>query len=1085
MHLPRFTLSSALVLTFFSTAPILSLANVDTQSAVAHAAPTWLRDIALSPDGKQIAFTYAGQIWLVPAQGGEAIALTESGVYSEAPVWSPDSQSLAFTANRYGMGDVFILAVQGGESRRLTYHGAKDTPYAFSADGKQLYFSSRRLGDEKANANVKQGGFTAQLYSVPVIGGREQLVLPIAVSDLAISPTQADILYTNQPSDEQKWRKRAVSDATRDIWKWSPTTGKHSQITSFRGEDRNPVWSADGTSMYYLSEQAGSFNVWQQNFDGSEPVQVTHHKQLPVRFLSTSLQGDLAYGFDGEIWQLKAGAKQPQKVPVSIRRSAMPDGRHSVNFNHEMTEMVVSPNSPEVAIVARGDVYVVSLLSGLTQRITDTPEAERNIAFSSDGFRLIYASERGGSWDIYQSYVNDGGKSFSTSLDIVEESVLTAEDDLIQPLYSPNNKRIAYRENRNTLKVYDIEQDKTFTLLDAQALYSYFDSDLSYQWSPDSEYLVTRDRAVFNGDIQLLKFDSSEAPLNLSNSGFSEFAPQFSSDGQWVYWLTDAKGLREINDSAAQYDVYGVALNRQAKFNFNKTEEQQWLDEEIAADKEGDANALAPVVPTVVEDQGLKLRTMRMTPTSLDIIFKHLMRDNQHLIIAHRMGESVQISEIDLHSGEMTNLFSRLGEDVALLAMASDDESLFIIGEHGIENLNVVTQDSEFIRYEANANFDFRSEMAYMFEHVWRLTQTKFYDAQMHGVDWKLYGDLYRKHLSSIRTYPDFAELLSEMVGELNVSHTGAFFAADNSSWEEPASLGLYYDDRYRGKGVRVKALLPGGPADTYQSPIKAGAIIYSVNGKEISDQQDIHRFLNFTQGKLTRLNVLTPGDDKAKNFTLVPIGLEEESDLLYEQWVEQRRALVEKLSDGRLGYVHLAAMNAASFERMQNDMFGREKDKLGLVVDVRFNAGGWLHDQVIEILSGTRHSVMQTRDGYVVASAPERRWAKPSIMLANADSYSDGSIVPYFYQTEGLGKLVGERVPGTGTAVIWEQQQEPGLVYGVPQLGFKDEQGRWFENQEVVPDILVYNDPESVEAGADRQLAAAVEALLIEVASK
>ncbi|EEY99824.1 protease-related protein [Vibrio sp. RC586] len=1084
MHLPQFTLSSVLLLTSL-IAPNLGLANTNQPETAAHVRPTWLRDIALSPDGQKIAFTYAGQIWLVPAQGGEAVALTESGVYSENPVWSPDSQSIAFSSDRYGFGDVFILSIQGGESRRLTYHGAKDIPYAFSADGQLIYFSSRRLGDDKANASVKQGSFMAQLYSVPSVGGREQRVLPIAVSDVAVSPAQSEILYTNQPSDEQPWRKGAVSDATRDIWQWSPLTGKHTQITTFRGEDRNPVWSTDGTSMFYLSEQAGNFNVWQQRFDGSAPVQITYHQQLPVRFLSASLQGDLAYGFDGEIWRLKAGSEQPQKVDVSIRRSTMPDGRHSVNFNLETTEMVVAPNAAEVAIVARGDVYVVSLLSGLTQRITDTPEAERDISFSSDGYRLVYASEREGSWNLYQSYVNDGGKSFSTSLDIVEEPLLITESDVIQPLYSPNHKRIAYRENRNTLKVYDIEQDQTYTLLDEHALYSYVDADLSYQWSPDSEYLVTRDRAMFNGDIQLLKFDGSEVPLNLSQSGFAEFMPQFSADGQWVYWFTDAKGLRDIDNMVVQYDVYGVALNREAKFDFNKTQEQLWLEDEIAAEKNIVPSQHRPAELTVVENKGLKQRIMRMTPVSLDIIFKYLTEDNKTLIIAYRTGDSVQISEINLRSGEMTALFNRSSEDAFLLAMASDDESLLIMGEHGIENLNVVTGDTKFVRYQANANFDFRAEIAYLFDHVWRLTQTKFYDPKMHDMDWKQYGDLYRKHLPSIHTYNDFAELLSEMVGELNVSHTGAFFMADNSSWEEPASLGLYYDDRYRGKGVRVKSLLPGGPADTYQSPIKAGAIIYSVNGKEISDQQDIHTFLNFTQGKLTRLNVLVPGEDKAQNFTLIPISLEEESELLYEQWVEQRRGLVEKLSDGRLGYVHLAAMDANSFEQMQNDMFGREKDKLGLVVDVRFNAGGWLHDQVMEILSGTRHSVLQTRDGYVVSSFPERRWAKPSIMLANADSYSDGSIVPYFYQKEGLGKLVGERVPGTGTAVIWERQQEPGLVYGVPQLGIKDEQGRWFENQEIVPDILVYNDPESVVAGEDRQLAAAVEALLADTASK
>lgn len=198
MHLPHFALSSVLSLTLCAI-PNLGFASSNQTEDSTQARPTWLRDIALSPDGQKIAFTYAGQIWLVPAQGGDAVALTESGVYSETPIWSPDSQSIAFTADRYGLGDVFILSIQGGESRRLTYHGAKDIPYAFSADGQQLYFSSRRLGDDKANANVKQGSFMAQLYSVPAAGGREQRVLPIAISDLAISPSHSDILYTNQP----------------------------------------------------------------------------------------------------------------------------------------------------------------------------------------------------------------------------------------------------------------------------------------------------------------------------------------------------------------------------------------------------------------------------------------------------------------------------------------------------------------------------------------------------------------------------------------------------------------------------------------------------------------------------------------------------------------------------------------------------------------------------------------------------------------------------------------------------------------------------------------------------------------------
>ncbi|NGZ14936.1 protease [Vibrio aestuarianus] len=1078
MPLRKYSLSSlSLALLFTQPSSVMAeiSAALSPEIPVSH---TWMRDVAISPDGQQIAFTYAGQIWLVSSQGGDAFALTNSDTYSQTPIWSPDSQSIAFTSDRYGKGDVFIVPSMGGKALRLTYHASLDVPYAFSADGKQVYFRSARLGDSQANLMAGYGGNQAdQLYAVSALGGREKLVLPIPVSSLSVSSDGQQFLYTDWPSYEQEWRKRTTSDAARDIWQFDLTTGKHTQLTHFEGEDRNAVW-ADTQSMYYLSERSGSFNVWKKDLLDGEPVQITYHTDLPTRFLSVSKQGDLAYGFNGKVWVKSAQETAPYQIDIAIRRADFSDGRHFVNLNSEATEIAVSPVSPEVAIVARGDIYVVSALSGTTKRITDTPATERNISFSDDGYRIIYSSERNGNWDIFQSYVNDTGKSFSTSLDIQEEILFDGEEDEFQPLLSPNEKRMLYREGRNNLKVYDIEQDQTYTLLDSQQFYSYFDGDISYSWSPDSEYIVTRNRTIANSDVLLVKVDGSEEPINLSNSGFSDIQPKFSDDGQIVYWLSDINSLRQIDNMPVQYDVYALFLNQKSQFNAFKNEDQKWMDEEVAATLGSDVQH-APVDPTIVEINGLKHRKFRITPHSLSPLYFHLSPDNKYLVVAHWSGEGVEFSEFNVETGEEVSLFTRSADDVNAIDMTKDGENILIIGSQGIERLNVVNSETKVFDYNADANYDFRAEMNYMFDHVVRLTQSKFYDANLHGINWQRYAQEYKKQLVGITNYQDFAELLSELVGELNASHTGAFFFAERSGWEIPASLGLYYDDHYRGKGIRVKAVLPGGPADTYQTLLKSGSIIYAVDGKEILPEQDIYSQLNFKQGKLTRLTVLSPGEKTAKSMNIVPISLQQEGRLAYELWVEQRRQMVESLSNGRLGYVHMAAMDAQSFEKMQNDMFGVDNNKEALVVDVRFNQGGFLADQMMMILSGQRHTVEETRDGYQVASYPTRRWAKPSIMLADANSYSEGSVVPHFYKSEGIGLLVGERVPGTGTAVLWAQQQEPNLVYGIPQLGLKDVDGHWLENQEVVPDVLVYKEPESVTKGEDKQLKVAVETLL------
>lgn len=1037
---------------------------------------SWYRDIAISPAGDQIAFTYSGQVWVANAKGGDAVPLTSETVYSSNPVWSPDGQSLAYQSNQYGRGDVFVLNMNTHKSQRLTFHGSKDIPYSFSADGSQVLFQSFRIGNGDSELNNGFFGRSYRLYTVPAKGGREQVLLENSVSSYSASHDGSQALYTDLPSyTEQQWRKGAQSDAARDIWKYDAKTHKHTQLTTFRGEDRNAVWSEDDQSMYFLSERSGSFNIWKQSLTEPEgdAVAVTHHQKLPVRFLSISTQGDLAYGFDGGIWLKRKGDKAAHEVDIKIRKARSDSSTRNVNLAYEITELAVSPTAPEVAVVARGEVFVISTLTGEARRLTNTPQAERDISFSSDGMTLLYGSERAGNWDLFASHIGDHDKSFLTASQITEQQLTDTPVDETQPVLSHDDTRIAYRESRNTLKVMTIEDGAKTTLLNSQSMYSYEDSDWRYQWSPDDQYIVSRDGSTLSANnIVLLDSKGENKPITLSYSGFVQSAPKFSDDGQVVYWTSDKDGLTELDGSTVNGDVYAVTLNKKTEANLGLSQDQAWLAEQ-------EEHAAAPNHKTLIDVNDLQDRIQRLTPYSMSVLASYLSPDNTEMVVANQRGDDIEFVHLNLLTGEHEVMFTRSADDIQAITVTPDRTMLMLIGHGQLEKIDLANGDSDDVHFSLDAEYDFAKETQYIFDHVWRLTKTKFYDKNLHGVDWDWYREAYAKHLPSIHNYTDFAQLLSELAGELNASHTGSTYRMHPSSWESPASLGIIYDDKYQGKGARVRSVLLGGPADLPNSPIKSGSIIYSVNGVDVQPGQDIYPLLNNLEGKVTRLSVLTPGNKKTISVAVKPVSLSDEAKLSYKRWVTEREVLTNKLSNGRLGYIHIPEMGNDSYRQLVNKLFGRYRDKEAVVIDVRYNVGGNLHDQIMNLLSGVRHSSAVSRDGYSAGSFPLRRWAKPSIMLANASSYSDGSVVPYFYQKEGIGKLVGERVPGTGTYVLWENQQEPLLEYGVPQLGFKNDQGKWFENNEVKPNILVYNSPDDVASDRDRQLSVAIKELL------
>lgn len=1041
------------------------------------ASPLWMRSPAISPDGQTIAFTYRGRIYTVDSAGGEAAALTDPQFRSTSPVWAPDGSAIAFSAAVFNAGDVYVAPIDGGEIRRLTYNESSDVPLAFTPDGQDILFASGGIAPMDASF---LDGFTLSplgaVLSVPAAGGRERDVMPIPAAQAVVSPDGNLIAYVFERSPEVSFRKRQISDGTSDIWILDRRTGEHRQLTRHRGREKSPAFAPDGAYVYFTAEMPagggadpdaspGSTNVWRMATDGSGvPEQITFHDTLPVRGLSVSRDGTLAYGYDGEIFTVVPGS-DPAKIGVRIAQGTLAAGQIPLNVNDQVTEVAVSPDGTELALVARGDVYAVDAATGATRRITATPQAERSVSFSPDGTTLLYASDRQIDWDLFETRIvragQDGG--FVGAAELGETVLLDTETDLLQPLYSPQGDKVAYRDDRNAIHVLDIASGTITEALPDNATYSYGESDLTHAWSPDGRYLVTISGfEIGNSEVEVIEV-ATGTRHNISLNGFADLAPQFSRDGTMVYWLSDRFSMRQLDNQTATHDVVGVFLSREA-----------------AADH---AAGRRPVTAGEPDFAGAPDRPIRLTGVPQGMAFVDLSADGSTLhLVALVPGLGLAGYAVDPATGAARLLFQRPGTGAESFATDRDGTTLYVAGAGQLDAYDLATGEMRSIPFDTTGPHDYRAEMEYIFAHQWRLVQSKFYDPGMHGVDWPMMRDLYARYLPHISHWEDFAELIAEMQGELNASHMFSGFHSGEPWWDQVGMLGVYYDRAHEGPGVRIAGVLPGGPADAPDSLLLPGAVILTVDGVTIGPDADIAPLLNHKVGTPVRLGIVAPGADTAAEQSVTPVSGKAEAALAYLRWVADRRAIVEELSGGRLGYVHVAAMNDTEMRKVYSELMGRYGNAEGAIVDVRFNLGGFLHDQLVAFLTGTRHSGPYTRNGVDLGLTPFDRWARPTALVQNAFSYSDGSIFPAYYKREALGPIVGDRVPGTGTAVYETPQLEPRLSLAVAQLGFRTEEGVFFENTEIVPDLLVPTEPTFIVQNRDPQLEAAVAALLAEI---
>lgn len=1037
--------------------------------------PLWLRHPAISPDGSTIAFNYKGDIYLVDSKGGEAKAVTTHQDHDFMPVWSPDGKTLAFASDRYGNYDIFTMPSTGGAAIRLTYNSSNDLPSSIDADG-NVYFSSSRL-DSYLNSQFPSGQLP-ELYSINKKGELNQ-VLTTPAEGAVWNKDKTKLLYHDKKGYENEWRKHHKSSVTRDIWIYEPKTKDHKQLTTFTGEDRNPVWSSDEKSFYYLSEESGSFNVWKMNIENGSKTQLTKFEKHPVRFLTKSNDETLSFSYDGELYTLKEGG-EPTKINISINSDNDFNTIEQIDVKGEVSEVTLSPNGKEIAFVARGEIFVSSLDFSESKRITDTPEQERSICFSPDGRSILFASERNDSWNIYKiSLQRDEEKLFYSSTLLKEEPILVTDKETFQPKYSPDGKEVAFLEERVILKVLNLETKKVRTILDKKYNYSYEDGDQDFEWSPDGKWFLVQYLPYnrWNQDIGLISADGKKI-INLTESGYECTSPKWMMDGEAIIWFSGRHGMKSHGSWGSQSDAYAMFLTEDAydKFKLTEAEFQQMKDAKKDESKDKEKKEEANNTKALVfELDKAKDRTERLTINSSSLSDAILTKDGTKLFYLSSFEHGYDLWVQDFKKNE-TKLLAKLGTGNGHLKFDKDEKNIIVFSNNKIQKVNAESGKATPVSYSAKMNLNKQEEYAYIFDHVWRQTLKKFYVVDMHGVDWEFYKKEYAKFLPHINNEADLAEMLSELLGELNASHTGSYYRSKSHKGDHTASLGFYPDQSYKGKGIKVVEIIDKSPLLINGSKAKEGMIITKINGEEIQNMPQYYRLLNNQSDNNILVTFTIDGKENSQVFK--PISKGEMNNLTYERYVKKMNEMVEKLSGGKLGYVHVKGMNDESFRQVYSDALGKHADKEALIVDTRFNGGGWLHDDLATFLSGKVYATFLPR-GQNMGHEPLEKWYKPSAILIGEGNYSDAHGFPFAYRSLNIGKAIGMPVPGTMTAVWWEWQINPSIVFGIPQVGIEGNDGKLQENNQFEPDLKVKNDYKSVAEGEDKQLAAAVKLLL------
>ena len=1042
-----------------------------------------LAEPSLSPDGVEIAFVSGGDIWTAPANGGTASLLITDPATEGRPLFSPDGRELAFTSNRNGASNIYVMALATGQVRRLTVSDSTERLDGWSRDGKWIYLSSAAndIASQNDIFRVASGGGT------PLEISRERYLNEFHA---APSPDGLTIaLMAKGRSSGDWWRNGHAHIDEAELWlKPIAEAGAYGRLLGASSKRLWPMWSADSASLYFMSDEGGTENIWRMGVTPSaRPQAVTRFTDGRVLFPSIAYDGRaVVFEREFEVWKLDTATGSVARVPIALRGAPASAGERRVSET-SFQSMALSPDGKKVAVIARGEVFAASTKdAGTAQRLTETPGAESSPAWSPDSRRLAYVSERGLTRQILEY-------DFVTQ---AERALTGATGDVWSPVYSPDGKSLAYVNGQDELRVVLIGDGGSpggGTLVFKGALGR--QNGARPTWSPDSRWLafMVTDRRAFRNVWVAPVAGGDARQISFLGNGTTSDTIAWSPDGKYLLFDTaqrneDSRIVRIdllLNTPKYREDAFRELFRATPGAPASRQTETLPTPSPTAAPPSTEKPAVAParIEPLRIVFDGLRERTS-VVPLGVSADTPVISPDGKTLVYtANRNLFAYDLDDLTRDTAAPEQLVGgrRSKSDYAF---DPGSKQLYFLDGGRVSVTAIESPRPRALEINGEMVIRFEAERQVVFDQAWSTLNRSFYDPTFHGRDWAALRARFEPFAQGARTPDELRRVINLMLGELDASHLGVSRPVEGfGSVPSPriGDLGLRFDRTAQdaGRGLVIREVIALGPADI-EGTIKPGDTLVAVDGRAVGAGVNLNSLLLDRIGKRTTLVMATAGGGR-RVAVVRPVSASTASGLLYRQWVRDRRTYVESASGGRLGYVHIFDMGTNSLSQLAIDLDAQNQGREGVVIDVRNNLGGFVNGHMLDVFSRKNFMTMTPRGLFGVPGRQnlgQRALGLPTVLVTNESSLSDAEDFAEGYRALGLGKIVG--VPTAGWLIYTNQTSLiDGSVFRVPFIRIDGVDGKNMERNPRPVDVTVERQLGETLAGKDAQLDAAVAELL------
>jgi tricorn protease len=1047
----------------------------------------------ISPNGEEIAFIHGGDIWVVPARGGEAKLLVANPANESRPIYSPDGTQLAFMSNRTGSPDIWILALGDGTLRRLTFDDGAEQLDGWSRDGRWIYYST----------TVHDISSMSDVYRVRSTGGTP---MPVAAdryaSEFMAAPApngDAVAIVGRGFALSQWWRKGRSHLDESELWVVrgdGSAAPRYEQVAARGAKQQWPMWGAasgaDAGALYFVSDRNGAQNLWIKPAQGDARAVTTFRDGRVMWPTMTANGGTIAFERDFGIWTYDVATRNAREVPITVRGAAVGGGAEHLVLTTGFSDLAVSPDGKKLAFIARGEVFAASAADGGdATRITTTPAAEGQVAWAPDSRRLVYAANRDGAWNVYLY-------DFATNK---ETTLTTGRTHSVSPRFSPDGKQVAFIRDAKELCVVSLDTKQVRVLAPGVFGRPPMFSERPIAWSPDGRwvaYLSGGTKLFMNAYVVPSAGGEARQVSWLSNTRANSLS--WSGDGS--YLLLDT-GMRTEPGSLARVDLLPFSPKfREDQFTSLFRDETPGRTtppaptparpaiDSTRPDSLGARRADAKAVRVVFD--GIRTR-LSIVPMGVDVGVQTLSADGKQVIVTSNVAGQTNLFAYAFDEfatdPAVTRQVTTTPGNKGSIQFAPDGKSVWFLEQGRIANVTLDTRAVRQVAVRAELDVDFAREKWDVFHQAWEFLNDNFYDPEFHGTDWPAVRTTYASRIGGAKTPDEMRRVLSLMVGEMNASHMGISAPPPQGApTVATGRLGLEFDRGvYEQRGqLRVTAVIPNAAAALSEG-VRVGDYVLAVDGVAIAPNVSLDSVLAFKVGKRVVVRVAAdPGGANAREVAIRPRTTAFEKQMLYRAWIEERRAMVAKLSGGRLGYVHMFDMGGNALNQLNLDLDAEMHGKDAVVFDVRNNQGGFMNGYALDVLQRSPYVNMVRRGVPSVPGRPvlgQRALERPTILITSQGTLSDGENFTEGYRTMKLGTVVGE------PTAMWDVYTSggtmvDGTVVRLPFMRNAQLDNAALEREARKVDIPVERPMGESYTGRDAQLERAVQELTAQLRS-